>query len=130
MYDNVGGTLLEACLQHDVFNPYLPFDQMLMRHQGLLVDFTTMEHLALKARQLDVAQLIWPIDEDSTVVCYDHAQWQQLSEEDKLRILSELEELVRDEGREELGRQPLPLQLQVRSLLQTILFLLNVADGQ
>ena len=26
MYHSVSGTLLETCLEHDVFNPYMPFD--------------------------------------------------------------------------------------------------------
>ena len=52
-----------------------------------------------------------------------------MTEEDKLRTLSELEQLVRDEERDELGRQHCPMPHQVRSLLQTILLLLNLIDG-
>ena len=46
--NGLNDSLLTKCLELDIFNPFLNFDQMLRRHQGLLVDYDTIQMLVEK----------------------------------------------------------------------------------
>ena len=79
-----------------MFNPFLTFEQLLRRHQGLLVDFETIKMLVDKVQNLGLGQVIWPLD-DSSVVEFDSDAWKSITDPTKIivgfhKLLGELDQ--------------------------------------